>query len=430
MKPLKVVIFGVGNRGNTYGELALLKPNKMQVVQIVDSNKTALEYAKKLYKLNDEDCFLSFDEWLKAPKKADAVINCFMDKYHIETTMPLFERGYDVLLEKPICNDPVELIELMNESKKYNKYLMICHVLRYTPFYSRIKKLIDSKELGDLVTVEMAEHVYIPHMMSSYIRGKWRSESECGSPMIMAKCCHDTDLMCWFNNESRPVYVSSFGERNEFVPSKKPIDATEKCVDCPHFKECKYSVYWYTLNNQQDPIVFNNAVDGKRWDEVTVEDKMKVFKENDSLGRCAFSGPQDLVDHQTTAVTFENGVTMSLMMVGGTSYPCRTIHVILTEGEIFGTFEYNKIYVRKYQKEKFSRTNKTIYLGYVGEGHGGGDIRLVEDFVDYLRTGKMSISQTNIETSIDGHLLGMGADLSDKTRKTVKITKDRILEER
>ena len=428
MRCINVAIFGCGNRGNFYGEFSKLKPNKMKVVQVVDSNPTALEYAKNFYRLSSEDCYSSFDEWLsKSNKKADAVINCFMDKYHIETTMPLFKLGYDVLLEKPICNDPKELVMLMNESKKYHKVLMVCHVLRYTPFYSKIKKIIDSKELGDLVSLEMAEHVYIPHMMSSYIRGKWRSESECGSPMIMAKCCHDTDLMCWLNVNSRPTYVSSFGERSVFVPKNKPSDATDKCLTCPHMKDCQYSCYWYLLNTAQDPIVFNNAVPGKRWDEVTIEDKKKVFMESDSLGRCAFDGPQDLVDHQVTAVTFENGVTASLNMIGGTSYPCRTIHVTLTGGEIYGVFESNILNVRKYDMEHFSRSNKKIYLGNVGVGHGGGDMRLIEDFIDYLRTGKMSISQTNIDTSIDGHLLGMGADLSDKNRKTVEITEDRKL---
>lgn len=427
MKCINVAIFGLGNRGNTYGELALIKPNKMKVVQIVDNNETALNYAKNLYKLNDEDCFSSFEEWLKAPKKADAVINCTMDQYHIETTMPLFKMGYDVLLEKPICNNPEELVMLMNESKKYNKVLMICHVLRYTPFYSRIKKIIDSKELGDLVSIEMAEHVYIPHMMSSYVRGKWRSEKECGSAMIMAKCCHDTDLMCWLNDGDKPDYVSSFGRRSVFVPKNKPSDATDRCLTCPHKETCRYSCYFYLLNKAQDPIVFNNAVPGKRWDEVTVEDKKKVFMESPTLGRCAFDGPQDLVDHQMTMVDFNNGVTCSLAMIGGTSYPCRTIHIILTNGEIFGTFESNKITTRKYIKEKFSRETKNIYLGDVGKGHGGGDIRLVEDFVDYLRTRKLSISQTNIDTSIDGHLVGMAADLSDKNRRTVEISDDRKL---
>ena len=87
----------------------------------------------------------------------------------------------------------------------------------------------------------------------------------------------------------------------------------------------------------------------------------KQFIESDSLGKCAFDGPQDLVDHQTTIVTFKNGVTASLNMIGGTSYPCRTIHITLTSGEIFGVFEENKLTIRKYDKEHFSRETKYLF---------------------------------------------------------------------
>lgn len=140
MKKVKVAIIGLGNRGLCYGQLAQIKPEKMEVVQVIDFNNTALEYAKNLYGLKDENCFSSVEDFIKAPKIADAVINCSMDQYHIDTTMPLFKLGYDVLIEKPISMDPTSLVTLMNESKKYNKKLMVCHVLRYTPFYKRIKK--------------------------------------------------------------------------------------------------------------------------------------------------------------------------------------------------------------------------------------------------------------------------------------------------
>jgi len=427
MNTKKVAIFGLGNRGNFYGELAKLKPNKMKVVQIVDANPTALKYAQNLYQLEDEYCYSSVDEFLQAPKIADAVINCTMDKYHIETTMPLFKLGYDVLLEKPICMDPVQLVGLMNESKKYDKTLMVCHVLRYTPFYRTIKKMINQGKIGDLITMEMAEHVYVPHMLASYVRGKWNSEKKCGSPMIMAKCCHDTDLMCWFNSGSRPEEVSSFGRRSVFIPKNKPEGAAEKCMECKYKKTCIYSCYHNLDMHHMDPIIFNNAFPGKRYDQLTRDDKIKVLTESPILGHCAFDGPQDIVDHQTTAVVFKNGVTACLTMVGGASYPCRTIHIIGTKGELFGTFESNILTFREYIPDKFSRTTKKIYLGSVGEGHGGGDIRLVEDFIDYLRTGKKSISQTTIEDSIDGHLLGIGADISDKNHRTVLITPERKL---
>ena len=425
MKPVEVVIFGLGNRGKTYGEYALKHPEEMKVVQIVDRNPTALAYGKELYHLEDEDLFLSFEDWMKGKKKGNAVFNCFMDHEHYETTMPLFGLGYGVLCEKPLTMNPQELLDMMNESKKYNKKFGVCHVLRYAPFYRKAKEVLRSGEIGELVSLEMAEHVYIPHMLASYVRGKWKSESECGSPMIMAKCCHDTDLMCWFDEASRPVEVSSFGARSVFNKKNKPADATDRCLTCPHKKECQYSCYFNLQNKHMDPIIFQSVVPDKQWDEVTEEDKIKVFMEDPYLGKCVFDPPYDLVDHQTVNVLFENGVTATLNMIGGTSYPCRTFHMIATKGEIFGVLEENKITIRRYQKDKFWRDTETVDLGQVGDGHSGGDERLVEEFVHYLLCDEKSVSLTTVEQSIDGHLLCIGADIAQKQNKVVSIDEQR-----
>lgn len=426
MKKVRVAILGLGNRGKCYGSYAIDHPELFEVVQIMDVNKTAVEFSKKLYNLKDEDCYYSIEEFLKAPKKADVVFNCTMDQYHYDTCLPLFKLGYDVLLEKPISTHPEELLHLLNESKKYGRKFGVCHVLRYAPFYRKAKEVLLSGEIGKLVSIEMAEHVYIPHMLASYIRGKWKSEAECGSPMIMAKCCHDTDLMCWLNEEGTPSYISSFGERSVFIPKNKPLDATDRCMTCPHRETCQYSCHFNLYKDNMDPIIFQNAVDGKQWNELTIEEKEKVFMESPTLGKCAFDGPQDIVDHQTVSVSFTNGVTATLNMIGGSSYPCRTLHIITTSGEIYGVMESGKIHVRKYQKAEFWRDDIEYDLN-VYDGHGGGDLLLVADFVKYVATGERSISLTDVEDSINGHLLAIGADMSAKAHKTVKFTEEKEL---
>lgn len=424
---IKVAIIGMGNRGRMYADYSLEAPDKMQVVQIVDVNSDALAHAGKLYHVPESGWYHSVEEFLNAPKIADAVINCSMDQYHFDTTMPLFKLGYDVLLEKPISPKMEELNALRDESKKYNCKFLVCHVLRYTPFYVKAKEILLSGEIGQLESIEMAEHVYIPHMLASYVRGKWKSEKECGSPMIMAKCCHDTDLMTWFNEGANPTFISSFGARSVFTKDRKPEGASDKCLTCKYMKECQYSCYWNVKNNGMDSIIFQNAVEGKQWYEITEEDKEKVFLEDKYLGKCVFDEPYDIVDHQTTSVLFENGVTATLNMIGGTSYPCRTLHITCTSGEIYGVLEENKIYERIYQKDKFYRETKEFNLGDVGIGHSGGDMRLIADFINYLITGEKSISQTNIDSSIDGHLIAIAADISDKQHKTVIFKKDRTL---
>ena len=117
-------------------------------------------------------------------------------------------------------------------------------------------------------------------------------------------------------------------------------------------------------------------------------------------------------------VTFENGVTASLNMIGGSSYPCRTLHIITTSGEIFGVMEEGKIFVRKYQKDKFWRELIEYDLN-VHDGHGGGDLVLVGDFVKYLSTGERTLSLTDVEDSINGHLVAIGADRADKENKII-----------
>ena len=422
MKKIKAVIFGLGNRGKCYGGYALEHPDELEIVQIMDTNMTALRHAQKMFNLKDDACFTSFEDWLKrAPKIGDVVFNCTMDQYHYETTLPLFKMGYDVLLEKPISTNPKELNELLHESRKYNRKFAVCHVLRYAPFYRKAKEILLSGEIGKLVSIEMAEHVYIPHFLASYVRGKWRSESECGSPMIMAKCCHDTDLMCWLNSEAAPKYISSFGERSVFIPKNKPQGASDRCLTCKYKEECQYSCYFNLINTHMDPIIFQNAFEGKQWDELTKEDKEQVLLNSNSLGRCVFDGPQDLVDHQVTSVVFENGVTVTLNMIGGTSYPCRTLHIITTSGEIYGVMEEGKIFVRKYQKDKFSRELIEYDLN-VHDGHGGGDLLLVGDFVHYLATGERSLSLTDVEDSINGHLVAIASDRAMKNISTVTFS--------
>ena len=68
--------------------------------------------------------------------------------------------------------------------------------------------------------MEMNEHVCLQHYSSAYLRGKWNNEAKCGSGLILAKSCHDLDIMCWLNNSSNPKSVSSFGGSKLFVPEK------------------------------------------------------------------------------------------------------------------------------------------------------------------------------------------------------------------
>lgn len=116
---------------------------------------------------------------------------------HVPTSVPVLEKGYDLLLEKPFCVSEEQLWKLQETAQRCGSKVMICHVLRYAPFYSAIKRHILAGEIGDIISMQMTEYVSYHHLGVAYLRGKWANESVCGSPILLAKCCHDLDLMMW-----------------------------------------------------------------------------------------------------------------------------------------------------------------------------------------------------------------------------------------
>jgi len=56
-------------------------------------------------------------------------------------------------------------------------------------------------------------------------------------------------------------------------------------------------------------------------------------------------------------------------------------------------------------------------------GHGGGDLRLIADFCQFLQGGTPSISSTTINDSIYGHLVGFRAEEARLEGKVLSIPK-------
>ena len=195
MESVKVIVVGFGDRGAAYTKYALDNPDRLKVIAVVDPNPFRRELAKEKFALEEDMLFSCVEDCVRRGKFADAVINTTMDELHIKTALPFLNLGYDMLLEKPITNNKKELALLKKAADEKNCRLMICHVLRYTPFYLRIKELLLSGEIGELVAVETNEMVGVAHASASYIRGKWNNREKCGSSMLLAKCCHDWDIL-------------------------------------------------------------------------------------------------------------------------------------------------------------------------------------------------------------------------------------------
>ena len=425
--PITAVVVGAGHRGIGYARYAEQRPDRLKIVGVADpSGPRRLEAAQR-FGIPDSRCFVSADELAARPKFADAAINGTMDRFHVPTSLPLLEAGYHLLLEKPFATGEDEMRRLVDAAERNGNVVMVCHVLRYAPFYRAIKERVAAGEIGELINVQTGEHVSYHHMAVGFVRGKWRNRAYSGSSMLMAKSCHDLDLIMWMKAGSRPIAVSSFGATSQFRPEKAPEGAGTRCVvDCAIEADCLYSARKHYIDHP-DRWTFYVWAGLEGFAEPTAEQRLELLK-TDDYGRCVWHMDNDVVDHQSVVIEFDDGSTATHNMVGGTARPSRSIHLIGTTGEIQGVFEDQSLVVRRidprprheYSEERVSTDVSGDMHGAFG-GHGGGDMRLVEDFVSLVQGESRSISCTSLDDSISSHLVGFRADVAMEERRVVNI---------
>ncbi len=423
MKKIKVALLGCGDRGCIYADYSLRNPDDMEVVAVTDLSALKKEEARVRYNLPEDRAFDSVEAFIAAGIECDIVIDATMDKAHYPTAMALLAAKYNVLLEKPVCPNKEELLDIQRAAHENGCKVIVCHVLRYTPFYSAVKKVLAEGKIGRVRSLEMTEHVGMAHFIDSFVRGKWNNEEECGSGLLLAKCCHDLDLMCWLADESRPKYVTSLGFRENFTMDKAPAGATELCFDCPHEKTCNYSAVKIHLDRDTMPFQTWAGI-GKPIDTITREEKIEYMKHS-AYGKCAYNSGGDIVDNQNVIVSFENGAMGTLNLVGACAKAERYLHIVGSNGEIEGVFENNEFQLRVFTREGRRYGYDTEVINTV-EGselgkHGGGDNEIMRHLVNYLRTGEGTLSLTSINDSVEGHLCVYAAEMSRKEKRTIDL---------
>jgi predicted dehydrogenase len=426
--PVTAVIVGAGNRGMLYASYARENPEKFRIVGVVDPSPHRRRAAAEAHGIDPANCFERVEELVARPRMADAAINGTMDHLHVATSLPLLEAGYDLLLEKPFALNPEEARELVECARRNRRKVMICHVLRYAPFYAAIRDRVAAGEIGEVVNLQLTEHVSYHHMSTAFVRGKWNSVEACGSSMLMAKCCHDLDLLTWFKSGIEPVRVSSFGGIMQFRPDKAPEGAGTRClVDCPIEKDCFYSAKkLYIDTPERWKFYVWSKLEEEKGSSLTIEEKIAALETHSPFGRCIWRCDNDVADHQTVAVEFADGATGTLNLMGGSARPSRCIHLLGTRGEIEGKFEDSRFVIRHADpRPGHEYTEEVIDLKLTGDmhgqrgGHGGGDMRLVADFVRIMQGEQPSPSCTSLEDSINGHLVGFAADEAMRQSRVV-----------
>ena len=419
-KQITVAIAGLGSRGkDTYAQVAKLIPDKMKIVAVADINEEKVKLAAKEYDIPAENCFSSAEEMLEREQLADVMVIATQDRQHVGHAVPALRKGYHLLLEKPISPVLEECQELVRVAKECNRKVVVCHVLRYTPVYQKVKELLDAGTIGNVVSIMALENVGWWHQAHSFVRGNWRNK-ELSSPMILQKCCHDMDLYLWLADKECKS-LSSFGSTQLFKAECAPEGCTARCLDgCDAKENCcfdaekiyfKHPAKGFDSGNCEWPV--NVLVTG----EVTEEALMEALQTG-PYGRCVYHCDNNVVDHQVLNMLMSDGTTMSFTMCGFSADISRYAKFMGPKGELIvnmngDDIEHNVINVRLFDMKNTEYSIDVSELAIDFSGHGGGDNAMVEEFIDVLSGAKEeSPYVTSLEKSMESHYCALAAEES------------------
>ncbi len=415
MKQIKAILIGAGDRGTTYTDIMANMPEKFKVVAVAEPVPDRLAHVKELHKIPDNMCFSNYKPLLALGKIADIAIIATMDRDHFEPAMKAIDLNYDLLLEKPITPTPEECIALRDNAKKHGVRVVICTVLRYTYLFDKIKEIIDSGKIGDVMAIDHEECVGFIHQSHSFVRGRW-GNSERSSAMLLQKSCHDIDLLQWLVGK-KCKKVQSFGARSYFRKENAPEGSPEYCIQgCPVGDTCPYNAVKLYFDDKQNNWFRRSSTNLYN---PTDDDVKKAITET-QYGKCIYKCDNDVVDHQTVNMLFDGDVTVTFTMSAFT-IDGRHIHVMGTKGQIRAALSGNtpiKVYnvITKEQEEIECSGSNSITAG-----HGGGDTGIVETLYDYITGNYSGHCVPTIEESCYNHLIVFAAEQSRKENRVVDM---------
>jgi predicted dehydrogenase len=373
----------------------------------------------KVKELSRNPAFRSFDSdkaILSEQKLADVMIIGTQDAYHVPPCIAAMEKGYDILLEKPIATRLDEVLRLEKTAARLGRKVLVCHVLRYSPFYRTVKEVVDSGVLGDIVAMNASEGVGTWHQAHSYVRGHW-SVVERASPMIIAKSCHDMDIMAWLIG--RPcVSVASYGALTYFTERNAPPGAPSRCTDgCPVAMSCIYNATLYaTRHRRWLPYVYDD-------EKGASQEQIRQWLAQSPWGRCVYRCDNTAVDHQVVALTFEGDATATFTMTAFADG--RNIEIYGTRGKLRGGSSVKghagaDIVVTRHGGGNTERINvSTAVGGYAG--HGGGDPGLVTALYEEMMRDRPEDMHSSLSKSVQSHVMGFAAEEARLTGTTVAL---------
>lgn len=397
-------ILGLGGRGSVYAHF--IRHYGREIVAVCDPDEEKKSLAQS-YGVPSKNYYADEETFFSKGKLADVLVISTLDDLHYRQTVRALEIGYDILLEKPIAVSIEQCEGLAKKANELGRKIIVCHVLRYSPFYGKLKELLDEKVCGEIVSVSLTEEIGYYHYAHSYVRGNWRNE-QLATPLILAKNCHDLDMICWLIGKDVKS-VSSLGGLRYFSEKNAPVGATKYCCDCPHAQTCAFSAFriYHNKDYEKKAGLAKHGRLGQT--ERQIDESLK--DKNNLYARCVYHCDNDVCDNQIVQMQFENGTVAQFQSTAFSETMSRKIVIYCENGKIYGGDDGDVYYQRLGEEEK---RVEIVYDNSGYANHSGGDAGIIRYLLEYLERGVQATAITSIDRSIISHKIGF---LAEKSRK-------------
>ncbi len=420
MKKIRVILLGAGNRGEVYATHMAKMPEQFQIVAVADPDPARRETIRKLWGFSENACYESWEAVLEQPKFADLVVIATMDNIHYYPALQAIDRGYHLLLEKPVAQTVQECVDIALAAEKKGVMVLVAHVLRYTPFFGKVKQLLMDGAVGEVMSIAQVEAIGNDHYGHSYVRGNWHCEAE-STPILLAKCCHDLDMIQWLLGKPCKR-VQSFGSLTHFVKENAPAGAPRRCADggCPVGETCPYNCLEFYYKKPEHVALRKKITKGIAKGSIPTDDEVLESLRTTDFGLCVYQANNDVPDHQTVNMEFAGGATATLTMnafnEGG-----RHIRVFGTKGELYAYLEGESITLFTFE----GRETAVIPILDKGQtitgNHSGGDEGIVRELYEYLSGTYTGFRAADLMTSVKNHMIGFAAEEGRHSNTVVEL---------
>lgn len=399
----KFVQVGCGIRGiEGYAE-PILKDFKdhIQLCGVYDINHKRAALVS-FYGEIDVPVFDDFDIML-SEVKPDTVIVTTKDCWHDYYVIKALEAGCDVIVEKPLTTTFEKANAIKAAEEKSGKKVTVVFNLRYLPFFARVKELLKSGVIGDVLSIHYEWLLDTQHG-ADYFR-RWHRQRENSGSLLVHKSTHHFDLVNWFL-EDDPVAVNAFGTRRYYGPTRE--ERSQRCLTCQYKKTCEFY-----LDINQPPM-------DKLY--LACEDVDGYYRDN-----CIFSEEIDIEDTVSVNVQYKKGAVMSYSLTAHSPYEGLKIAFNGTGGRL----EFSKMDGRYSDFANGINNVITIY-NRLGEkivinaprdlpgGHGGADEKIRENLFIGCNSDPLG-QMADVRAGMMSIGIGMAANISMKENRRVYL---------